>query len=288
MKSKIVNIILLIILLASISFGQIPIFEIENRDTNYLNQVIFENGDSTDIWKFKNNLKKGKYIVVSNHECGKDTLMIAEFINDNIKHGKWMEWEERLCGGAVEEEGGVKKWEYWSDKELSEIIIYHNNSIVKTVSFHLGTNQPHIEHTYPKDAIMFYEWHTEKVWAENGHLRWEKYIGRNGKMKHIDYYENGMVRSKGEFESHGTFQEPWEYFYHNGSLMAKGKFEEFGKGEVRYYAGQRTPKGEWKYWDDSGNLIAIVTFRNGDIYRFEKYLNKKIPFPEIENMIYKN
>jgi hypothetical protein len=287
MKAKAIQIIFFILTIQSITICQTPIFEIEKRDTNYLNQVIFDNGDSTDIWEFKDDLKRGKYIVVSNHECGKDTLMIAEFIEDKVKHGKWTEWEDRLCGGAIEKDGSVSNWEYWSDKEISEIKIYNNNSIVKNISFHFGTNQPHMEHVYPDNALKFNEWTSEKVWSESGNLRWEKKLNLNGKMEHVDYYENGKIRSRGKLESHGTFQEEWEYFYPNGLLMAKGKFEEFGKGKVRYYTGQRTPKDEWIYWDEFGNQIAKVIFKDGEVLKFEKYQNKEIPFPEIEQMIYK-
>ena len=158
----------------------------------------------------------------------------------------------------------------------------------KQINNHTITGKPHIEHIYPEGATKFNQWVEEKVWDGDDNLRWQKKLNNNGKMEHTDFYRNGKVRSKGELESHGTFQEDWEYFYPNGILMAKGKFEEFGKGEVRYYTGQRVPKDEWNYWDESGNKIAKVIFKHGEVVNYERFQNKEIPFFEIEEMINKD
>lgn len=278
MKVNVIKIIFLILTIQSNTICQTPIFEIEKRDTNYLNQVIFDNGDSTDIWEFKDDLKKGKYIVVSNHDCGKDTLMIAEFIEDKVKHGKWTEWEERLCGGSVEKDGSVKNWEYWSERELSEIKIFNNNKIIKTISFHFGTSQPETEFVYAENALKFNEWIRIKEWSEDGILLREVRRNSNGK-EDIDYYEDGKVKSRGEFELNGTLIENWEYFYPNGNMKAKGNF--------RYEASQKVLKDEWKYWDESGNIIAKVFFKDGEISNYKKYQDKEIPFIEIEEMVNK-
>ena len=74
-----------------------------------------------------------------------------------------------------------------------------------------------------------------------------KYYYFGGELEYVGKYING--KETGE----------WKCFYENGQL------EYFG----RYKDGRKT--GEWIYYDEIGGLLAIVQFKNGDMFEMKNY-----------------
>lgn len=279
---KIITTFLLLLILVN-SNGQT--FVLQDGDSTYQDRVIFDNGDSTNLWEFKPNLPKGQYWVIEPTECGPDTLDYAEFLDIGIKHGTWTEWESGLCFGTFKEETEVvDKWSFASEKEKYSETVYDSGFIVKSTLYHIGSNQPHWEHLYPDQATKENQWNEERIWREDGTLRWITEVNEDGTTQHEDFYPNGQIEAYGKFGKNGTFAGIWKYFYQNGQLKGKGEFESFN---AQRYAGWRVPKGYWQYWDEQGQLIAEVTFKRGKPKKIKRHQNIDIPFPDVNEMMTK-
>jgi antitoxin component YwqK of YwqJK toxin-antitoxin module len=280
---QIIIVLLSVFILTDIK-GQVVIFQ--DGDPRYQDRVIWEHDETIPIWNLKPILAKGQYWIINQTECGPDTLKYAEFIADGVKHGTWIQWHSGICIGIYGDNSDtIEIWNFASDKVKDEEIIYESGFLVKSTLFHLRSNQPHWELFYPKHATKENEWIEERIWREDGTLRWIIKVDEDGTAQQKDFYPNGQVKSFGQFGINGTFIDLWEYYYENGRIMAKGEHEPLGKGEVRFYAGLRIPKGYWQYWDESGELIAQVTFKKGKPKKIKKYQNKTIPFPDVNEMI---
>lgn len=252
--------------------------EVEYGDTQYLTPMVKKGWGTKEVWAFKNDLQQGNYVVVATSECGKDTLMTGTFIGDGVKHGVWAEWEPRGC---EQDEG----WNFWNAPALNTTTTYDNGFIKKSTHYHMLTNTPHIEYLYPKGAIALDEWTEERIWDIEGKLQWRNRFIKSGRIEQTDFYADGKIKSINERRTRRALQESWKYFHPNGELMAKGTYEAFGKNVERYYTGGKIPKGEWNYWDEAGDLIAKIYFKDGEILRFDRYQSKAIPFPEIEEIL---
>lgn len=281
MRELILSIIILLTLTDSIA----QVIVLEDGNQKYQNQVIFEDNDTTGLWEFKDNLPTGQYWVIEQTECGPDTLKYAEFITNGIKHGTWTRWESGLCFGTYKENSDeIERWAFASDKDKDYETMYDSGFIVKSTVFHIGSNQPHWEHFYPTRAKKENTWIEERIWTEEGTLRWTTNVHEDGSSTHKDFYPNGQLKAKGKFGKSGTHEGSWIYYYENGQLMGQGEFEPFN---ARFYAGWRVPKGYWQYWDEDGSIIAEVTFKKGKPRKVKRHQDKKIPFAKINEMMTK-
>jgi antitoxin component YwqK of YwqJK toxin-antitoxin module len=278
--------LLSLIIVTTLHGQQINIYP---SDSIYRQRVIYDSVDTTDLWKFKTNLSKGQYWVIKNTECGSDTLEYAEFLSKGVKHGAWIKWEGGLCVGIPKEKNETEvHWVFASDNYKFSETHYDSGFIVKSILYHGGTNQPHVVHFYPENAIRENEWTRELIYTQDSILRWETIVHEDGTATHTDFYPDGKIKAQGRFNKEGSYEGLWQYYYPNGQLLGQGKFES-GAGGLRFYAGVRIPKNEWHYWDEQGKLIADVTFENGEIIRINKFQNnKEIPFPDMNEMMYKN
>lgn len=264
-------------------------YVLEYGDTLFQNRVSFDNWDTSILWEFKPNLEKGEYWIINQTECGPDTLAFAKFLNIGIKHGTWIEWESGLCTGTFKEGTEiVDNWSFSANKEKYSETVYDSGFIVKSILYHLGSNQPHWEHRYPKRTIRKNQWNEERIWREDGTLQWSTKVNEDGSAKHSDYYPSGQVQSTGHFGTEGSYLGVWKYYHENGQLMSQGYFESFGDKETRFFNGPRVPKGFWQFWDNEGNLIAEVKFRNGKLKKIKRYQETDIPVKAINDLINDN
>jgi antitoxin component YwqK of YwqJK toxin-antitoxin module len=95
-----------------------------------------------------------------------------------------------------------------------------------------------------------------KNYYENGQLKsignYESFGGeKNGGWKY--YYENGQLKSEGRFLS-GFRVSEWKYYHENGSLECNGIYE---YGEIKV--------GEWIYNDDEGVIIKTELWGEGKL-----------------------
>ena len=132
-----------------------------------------------------------------------------------------------------------------------------------------------------------------KSWYENGNLESDgefsmkgeeegewRYYHQNGKIKNIANYENGkLVGLVKNFNENGklystTYYEKdsnltkWKFFYEDEkSIEKEGKAYDMG------YEVEKRWKiiGEWKYYNEKGELEKIETYENGEIVKVEEF-----------------
>jgi antitoxin component YwqK of YwqJK toxin-antitoxin module len=118
--------------------------------------------------------------------------------------------------------------------------------------------------------------HTLKVIKEkfpDGTPRLVEYIdtkgGPNQSYKQNTFYPSKKIQSEGEVRN-GKMNGKWTYYYENGKKWSEGYFKDgleeglrttyYENGQKRYEGyfidGKKT--GNWKFWDEKGNLIHEI------------------------------
>ena len=133
------------------------------------------------------------------------------------------------------------------------------------------------------------EW---KFYYENGKLQFigdYKYGEQDGVWK--TYYENGIIKNIANYDFGGlvglvkNFDEEGNYtsstFYEEGSDLTKWQFfykdgKSIEKEGTAYDMGEEAEKrwiidGEWKYYNETGKLQKIETYKDGEIIKVEKF-----------------
>lgn len=90
----------------------------------------------------------------------------------------------------------------------------------------------------------------------------------------LKYHDNGKLRYQGTFE-HGIPVDTFKYYFETGGLRTLNIFKaksgnckslQYGEGEVLAAEGdyfQKKKDGEWKYYNQEGNVIALESFSKG-------------------------
>jgi antitoxin component YwqK of YwqJK toxin-antitoxin module len=100
---------------------------------------------------------------------------------------------------------------------------------------------------------------------------------------HIEYYDNGNVKVKGQKNSIGQMEGIWEWFFENGNISwrtphKKGKrdgIEErfYENGNIRWRAPYRDGKrdGIEECFDEQGNITATSHWKDGELIEETKH-----------------
>ncbi|MGB1031726.1 MAG: toxin-antitoxin system YwqK family antitoxin, partial [Flavobacteriales bacterium] len=103
----------------------------------------------------------------------------------------------------------------------------------------------------------------EKFWHLNGQLGSEvtyKNDERNG--PYTSYYKDGSIERQGNYLKDNLSGEVKE-FYKNGKILSVGAYDDSGK-----------MNGLFKEYDQEGNLVSELTYKNGEIVHFVNYDNQ--------------
>jgi hypothetical protein len=239
-----IPLLLTFISLSLIACSQVFFFEDGNPE--FQDRLIFENIDTTNIWKFKPNLGKGKYWVIEQTECGPDTLKYAEYIQDGVKHGTWTQWESGFCVGSYKDNSEeIEKWDFVAKKFKEEEDIYDSGYLVKSTLYHIGSEQPVWENFYPEKTTQINQWHISKIWSQEGILRSSTTLVSEGIFEQKDFHENGILKAKGN--------KTWSDKY--DKLI-----------------------GIWLVWDEAGELMAEIAFKKGKPKKILRYQDGDLPF----------
>jgi antitoxin component YwqK of YwqJK toxin-antitoxin module len=100
---------------------------------------------------------------------------------------------------------------------------------------------------------------------------------------HIEYYDNGNVRVKGQKNSKGQREGLWEWFHENGNIGWRTSYKEGemdGIEEFFYKNGnicRRTSYKEGKIdgieeeFDEQGNIVETRLWKNGKLIKKTKH-----------------
>ena len=79
---------------------------------------------------------------------------------------------------------------------------------------------------------------------------WERNYDENG-YKEVLYYENGQIKSEGNYKKDGALYGRWVEYYPDGRIQKEGSYKD-GK-----------QAGKWTEYDEDGNIVRERSFRNG-------------------------
>ena len=97
----------------------------------------------------------------------------------------------------------------------------------------------------------------EQEFYVNGHLKSTSYA-MGAKVWFIAYHENGRVKEMGGYMA-GRPDGEWRQFDDHGQLLAHARFNE----------GHR--EGTWSFMTTNGQVIGRLQFRNGSLLRGEQF-----------------
>ncbi|MCX6182950.1 MAG: hypothetical protein NT150_13595 [Bacteroidetes bacterium] len=187
----------------------------------------YEDGQVKVSGLFKNDVRVGKWIY---YYPNKQIEQIGEYNAKGLPVGEW-------------------KWYYASGKLLREerfdggleegLLIEYSEAgkVITKGSFVLGF----------KEGEWIYEM---GVYKEIGSYKNDL---REGVWKHI-YTDNNKLRFEGSFQM-GNAVGHHKFYYPSGMLKSEGP----------YVGGAKN--GDWKYYDEAGEIEKIITFRNDEEYK---------------------
>ncbi len=103
----------------------------------------------------------------------------------------------------------------------------------------------------------------------NGEVNsWQQFVDGIGEGEWINYYDNGNYREIGNYDQNKVTG-PIKKYYRNGVLQAAGNYKDW-----------RIRIGEWKYYDEQGNLVKTEDYgTKGSIMEVQEYYDRgDIPF----------
>jgi antitoxin component YwqK of YwqJK toxin-antitoxin module len=84
---------------------------------------------------------------------------------------------------------------------------------------------------------------------QNGNIQtMQEYVNGIGNGKWIDFNPEGIKECEGTYK-YNRVEGPVTFFYENGSVKSKGQYLHWKK-----------PIGLWKYYDKKGNLVHTMTY----------------------------
>lgn len=179
----------------------------------------------------------------------------------------------RLIGQLIPVEPIQVEWKgerYWKYQSVDQ----HNNTPFKfnyqydSLGQYLGW-----VYEFPRDGewISFFNKDSTKV-ASIFHVKDSLLNGKS-----IQYHLNGQKESEFEFYNRQEIGYT-RYWNKEGSLISEEQYEYKDYGH--FQASIRV--GEWKKWDDEGNLIRIINFQDDELHgqQLEFYINGQIKLEE--------
>jgi len=199
------------------------------KKDGFVKQYYSNKGQLMAQGKIKNNIEEGLWL--DYFEDG--TIKSKNNYNKGLKNGKVFEYYE---------DGNIRTiGKYWQGKKIDTLTLYFNNGLINQQEIYIvdtikniciGTAKRFYENGNIEKLIPIINWKREgicEIYFQNGNL---KYITeyRNDKI-------NGIVKS----------------YYENGILGASGNAKDSIKD------------GEFKYYDEKGNLIGTEYYKLGNL-----------------------
>lgn len=251
-----------------------------------LSYYYFENNTINEIINFKNGKKNGtgkefnsKGQIITLYEFFNDYMIDKQYVNryneKGFKQGKWIDLYENgkvrsektfendtingylkeykdngdLSIALVYDKGNLKQPEKSEEFTLEEKIDYHSNGNIKRKGFYRKEIPIGIHKFYNEEGKIT----NSKIFSDAGIVLSEGFLTEDGKKEGYwkNFYENGEVRSEGNFKNNRQIGE-WKFLFSAGKPEQIGNFS---NGSL---------DGEWKWF-----------YRDGRTLRFEEYLSGK-------------
>jgi antitoxin component YwqK of YwqJK toxin-antitoxin module len=113
----------------------------------------------------------------------------------------------------------------------------------------------------------------------NGEISsWQEYVDGVGQGKWINYYDNGNYKEVGHYNNN-LVEGPIKKYYENGMIKAEGTYKDW-----------RIKVGEWKYYDQNGNLESTKNYgEKGSIEEVQEFYDRgEISYSWYSSILTKN
>ncbi len=280
----------------------------------YINDVLQEDAPELKEYEIRRDYyANGQVKIEGSYFNDKPDGIRREYDEDgNILKG-YVFFEGVLSAEGIIDENGKRQgpWkEYYPSGKLMAEGKYKNSNRVGEWRFYHENGNLEQEGKYTASQIPTGEW---LYYHENGELyRVENYLDGELDGEYLEYNDTGKVIVRGEYFE-GLETGPWEYYIGDviqkgtyldgaetdwwvytsvpeGIILYKGKYldgQPNGKHtwfhangrkriEGNYNYGLRS--GDWKYYDDTGTLLVIITYRQGIEIKYNNMLIK----PEVD------
>ena len=126
-----------------------------------------------------------------------------------------------------------------------------------------GKNTKGLYRYYAKDDEKPFTGILFAKYPNGNYSSWQEYVDGIGQGKWINYYENGNYKEIGYYNRNRVEGQIKKY-YENGILKAEGNYKDW-----------RIKIGEWKYYNQNGNLESIKDYGDkGSIEEVQEYYDR--------------
>lgn len=177
---------------------------------------------------------------------------------------------KRPCNGIIKD--------YWENGSLKHKAYYQNGRITNGYENYFDNEQ--IERKF----VIINTGSAElTVYYKDGTMRSKVEYRKKNAIKWIDYYPNGNLEFIEEYDNNMEYYIKYNFYFMNGkpqSLLElvdktkriytskayykNGQLKEEGLRQQNASLGDYVRIGEWKFYDDSGNLIETRDFYKGE------------------------
>lgn len=218
----------------------------------------------------------------------KNLLLITILLFTSIVSAQWTELVEM----AEERNKPEEYYEYYDNGNIAfksfkdkdgnlngMTIIYYENGNIKVKGNFVKDSFDGDVYFYNEEGVLtelknftLGDIKTSKQYYQNGQLESEEYYMYGIKLRVKGYYSNGNLFYEQQSTNHPTNT----IYYENGEKKAEGSFKMDGKGEFITDENEKLIKiGEWKYYDENGNLTLKETYKFGKLVSSEKVEEKR-------------
>ncbi|HEY0030192.1 MAG TPA: hypothetical protein VGC65_05495, partial [Bacteroidia bacterium] len=158
----------------------------------------------------------------------------------------------------IDEDHYTVPWKVYFDEAKTKLAfesVIHGDTCIESTYWRSSGKLKKKDKNYKVDGD--YKWIYEELYCENGQLIRKDNPNNPAEEKVVNYYCNG--KKKNEFTMHGiNWEGPFTKWYENGQM------ESFG----HYIKTQKD--GEWKYWNEKGDLLITEIYKTGVLIESKK------------------
>jgi uncharacterized protein len=117
-------------------------------------------------------------------------------------------------------------------------------------------------------------------WYPTGEIQTEAFYDVNGGIERV-YYQNGNLKSVNSLDQRGHYLGLSHFWCVNGNIDKTEYYTRTEKHLVKYYCSGKIEiegryvdgfiDGEWKYWNEQGELIKQETYETGELIYEKEY-----------------